>query len=66
MEISKENQDRALVLLKATLDILNKSEQSSHVINVMELTANWDDTECDGYCLKGDIECLLEEIEFTK
>ena len=54
--------DRAIVLLKATRDILQKQADSSFVQNVLDITAKWDDAECDGYCLLDDIKALLEEM----
>lgn len=48
--------DRAKTLLKATHEILQKQEESPFVLNVLEQTTIWDGVECDGYCLKEDIE----------
>lgn len=53
---------RCVVLLKAALEILNKADEGPFVHNVFELTAHYDGTECDGLCLKEDIEALLEEL----
>ena len=47
-------EDRILILLKATFDILKKCKAGPYV-NVFEQTAIWDDAECDG-------SCLMEEI----
>ena len=58
------NEDRAVVLLKATLKLLKKCEASPYVLDVMGETAFYDEAECDGYCLKDDIEHYLEwEVE---
>lgn len=58
------NEDRAIVLLKATLEILTKCDKSPVVEDVMGVTAFYDGTDCDGYCLKDDIEHYLEwEVE---
>lgn len=54
--------ERAKVLLKATRDILQKCDDSSYVLNVLEVTAEWDGTECDGYCLMDDIDIFFEEL----
>jgi len=62
VKLTEEHQRQSLVLLQATLDILNKCDEGSYVKNVMETTAIWDDVECDGYCLKEEIEQLLEEL----
>jgi len=60
--MTPKQQERAKVLLKATFDILYQCEKTPYVENVMEVTANYDETECDGNCLKDDIEYLLDEI----
>lgn len=56
-------QDRAKILIKATIDILAKCDSGMYVKNVMEETAFWDDAECDGYCLKEDLKDFIESIE---
>lgn len=48
--------DRAKVLLKATYDLLQKQKDSAIVLNILATTAEWDGTECDGYCLQDDID----------
>lgn len=60
--MKKEQQERAKILLQATLDILKKCDEGTYIQNVMEVTAIWDEAECDGNCLKDDIEDLLDEI----
>lgn len=54
---------RAVTLLYATKEILEKAADSCVVIDVMSALATWDGAECDGYCLLNDITVLLEEIE---
>lgn len=56
---SKEDIQRAFELLKATLEILNKLEDSCYVEDFFSQTAHYDNTDCDGNCLKEDIEILL-------
>lgn len=53
-------EDRATVLLKAVLEILSKCDAGPYVKDVFGETAFYDGTECDGYCLKEDIESFLE------
>lgn len=48
--------------MQAALDILNKYNEDIYVKNVMEVTAIWDDAECDGYCLKEELEQLMDEV----
>lgn len=55
--------DRATVLLKAALDILSQCENSPVVLEVLGVTTFYDGTECDGACLKDDIEAWLESQE---
>lgn len=52
--------ERAKVLLKAAHQILNKCDDSPYVENALEMTADYDGTECDGFCLKEDIEHWFE------
>lgn len=54
--------NRAVILLKATYDLLSKQTKSGYVLNMLEQVVYYDDAECDGSCLMNDIECLLEEI----
>lgn len=56
--IVQEN-ERAKVLLKATLDLLQKQKDSHYVLNLLETTSFYDEAECDGYCLFDDIENFL-------
>lgn len=55
----KEENERAKVLLKATLDLLQKQKESFYVLNLLENTVFYDNAECDGYCLFDDIENFL-------
>lgn len=52
-------EDRKSTLLKAAYDILKKQEESHYVLNSLETTANWDDAECDGFCLMEEIAEIL-------
>ena len=54
------NLERAKVLLKACYDLLQKQEESHYVLNLLETTIHYDEADCDGYCLKDDIEAELE------
>ena len=51
--------ERAKVLLKACYDLLQKQEESYYVLNLLETTVYYDEADCDGYCLKNDIEAEL-------
>lgn len=52
--------ERSEILLRACLEIINKCEDSSYVLDFAQQTAFYDDAECDGLCLKEDIESFLE------
>jgi len=53
-------EDRSTILLKAVLEILNKCDNNPYVKNFFGESAFYDGTDCDGYCLKDDIEHFLE------
>lgn len=61
--MNQEQIERMLVLLKATQQILHECRDSVYVMDVFYATAEYDDTECDGYCVMEEIDELLEEIE---
>jgi hypothetical protein len=54
------SEDRATVLLEAVLEILNKCGRGPYVKDFFNETAFYDSADCDGYCLKEDIEHYLE------
>lgn len=56
-----ENEDRAMVLLKICLALLDKQKESRYVLNLLEQTVVYDGTDCDGYCLSDDIKDYLME-----
>ena len=55
--------DRAKTLLKATKDLLEKQDNSYYVLNLLEETVFYDGAECDGTCLKDDIDYWFDELE---
>ena len=64
--MTEKEQKRAEVLLKATLEILSKCNDSFFVKNVLEETAHYDGVDWDGLCLMSDIQCLFEEMQESK
>lgn len=56
----KAQLERAKVYLKATSDLLQKQNESHYVLNLLETTVFYDEADCDGYCLKDDIDTFLE------
>lgn len=55
--------ERAKTLLKATKELLDKQADSYYVLNLLSETVFYDGTECDGSCLKEDIDYWLDELE---
>ena len=53
--------NRAAILLKATRDLLEKQTESPYVLNLLAETIEYDGAECDGMCLKEDIEYWFDE-----
>lgn len=47
---------RAEVLLQATLDMLKQAEAAHFVESPLEMVMHYDGADCDGSCLKDDIE----------
>lgn len=61
--------ERATILLKAVHDLLQKQEEFPYVLNLLAETIFYDEAECDGNCLKYDIEYWFDEfldISFLK
>lgn len=57
------NEDRAITLLNACRNLLNKQKESFYVLNLLTETVFYDGSDCDGYCLSDDIEDYLMEYE---
>ena len=55
--------ERCVTLLKATYNLLKKQVESPFVLNILEETVFYDETDCDGYCLMEDIADELMLIE---
>ena len=58
----REAKERAEILLKAVHDLLQKQEESHYVLNILAETIFYDEAECDGSCLKEDIEYWFDEF----
>ena len=57
--------ERAKILLKATKDLLEKQDNSCYVLNILNQTVFYDGVDCDGSCLKDDIDYWFDELEDT-
>ena len=55
--------EQAKTLLKATKNLLEKQDNSHYVLNLLEETILYDRAECDGACLKNDIDYWFYELE---
>lgn len=53
--------DRANVLMKAAVDLLEKQKESSTVLNLLEEMTVYDDAECDGFSLLEDLKEAITE-----
>ncbi len=53
---------RAILLLSKVVELLDKQNKTIYVLNLLEETVSYDGVECDGSCLKDDIECLLSVL----
>ena len=51
--------DRKEYLLRVCLELLQRAEDSSHVLDVISETFHYDEADCDGYCLMEDIKIEL-------
>lgn len=47
-------------LLMVAREFITQRMNSYSVLDLGEVTVNWDDNEGDEYCLKMDIECVLD------
>jgi len=52
--------DRKSILLRAAYDLLKKCDDSPFVVSPMEITAYYDQADCDGHCLMSEIRDELE------
>lgn len=60
--MTKQQQERALLLLKKGAELARKSDSYS-VKEFMSTTAIWDDVECDGMCWTEEAEDLVADME---
>ena len=58
--MNNEKYERALILLKAARDLLDRQRGTPHVLDLTFETVWYDEAQCDGFCLFDDINCLLE------
>ena len=61
LELANESvtEDRAMILLQACMNLLDKQKDSPFVLNLLTETVFYDETDCDGYCLSDDIRDFL-------
>ena len=56
------DENRAITLLKAARELLEKQKESHYVLNLLCETVFYDGADCDGYCLCDDILDYLLEV----
>lgn len=54
--------ERAILLLRKVVELFDKQDETIYVLNILEQMVTYDRVECDGYCLKDDIEFLLSDL----
>lgn len=54
--------ERAILLLRKVVELFDKQDETIYVLNILEQMVTYDGVECDGYCLKDDIEFLLSDL----
>ena len=57
-----EKASRAETLLIAVWKLLQKQNEAPCVLNILAETVFYDEAECDGLCLKEDIEYWFDEF----
>lgn len=63
LKVKKGNRiERGHELLKLCLELFERQNNSMYVLNVLEETVTYDESECDGNCLMEDIKLYLEEV----
>ena len=62
VDVLTEKASKAETLLIAVWKLLQKQYVSSYVINILAETVFYDEAECDGQCLKEDIEYWFDEF----
>lgn len=60
------DENRAITLLMAARELLEKQKESPYVLNLLCETVFYDGVDCDGYCLSDDILDYLLEMEALK
>lgn len=55
--------ERAILLLSKVVELLDRQDETIYVLNILEQMVTYDEVECDGYCLKDDIEYLLSDLQ---
>jgi hypothetical protein len=55
---------RAVELLTAAKQLLDKQKTADVVLNMLTTTVFYDDAQCDGYCLIDDIDAFLNDCGF--
>lgn len=57
--------NRKDVLLRACFDLLQKQAESPYVLNLLDETVHYDDSDCDGSVLMEDIAVELDIDDYV-
>lgn len=58
--------ERAILLLSKVSELFDRQNETIYVLNLLAEIVSYDGVECDGYCLKEDIDCLLSVLEVNR
>ena len=58
--------ERAILLLSKVSELFDRQNETIYVLDLLAEIVSYDGVECDGYCLKDDIECLLSVLEVSR
>jgi hypothetical protein len=64
--MTSNQQERAKILIKAAIDILERCKNSPYVLDALQVTATWDDAECEGSCLLEEMKDVIGEISYDE
>ena len=62
MKFTQENFKRAMTLLKASRDLLQKADEAHFIEQATCILVHYDEADCDGSCLMDDINMLIEDV----
>lgn len=64
-DMHERDKVRMVILLRAAYDLLTRNDQTAYVQEACYTLAQYDNTNCDGYCLKAEIAEIIGIDENT-